>query len=74
MSDDIENYVQEVFNMNVEKVEEVQIRTDQYRAFKVTVDPALRDKLFMTDAWPEGIIVNKCYRRGALILTCVPNF
>ena len=64
-ADDIENYIQEVFNVKVEKVENIQIRTDQYRAYKVTVDLALRDKLFKPEAWPEGIVVNKFYRRSA---------
>ena len=64
-ADDIENYILEVFNVKVEKVENIQIRTDQYRAYKVTVDLALRDKLFKPEAWPEGIVVNKFYRRSA---------
>ena len=64
-ADDIENYIQEVFNVKVENVESLQIRTDQYKAFKITVDLALRDKLFTPEAWPEGIIVNKFYRRGS---------
>ena len=63
-TEDIQQYIKEVFNITVEKIENLQIRTDQYSAFKITIDLAVRDELFKPESWPEGIVVNKFYRRS----------
>ena len=63
-TEDIQQYIKEVFNITVEKIENLQIRTDQYSAFKITIDLAVRDELFKPESWPDGIVVNKFYRRS----------
>ena len=62
---DIEQYIRDVFDIAVKKIEILKIKTDEYNAFKVTVDLSERDNLFKPDLWPEGMIVNKFYKRGS---------
>lgn len=61
--DDIKDYIKENFNVVVQNVEPITIRSAEYNAFKVTVFSDERDKLFNADLWPEGMIVNKYYVR-----------
>ena len=61
----IEQYIKDVFGITVKKVEYLKIKTDEYNAFKVTVDLFERDNLFKPDLWPEGMVVNKFYKRGS---------
>ena len=62
-AENIKQYIEEVFNIMIEKIESLQIKTDQYNAFKITVDLEVRDELLKPESWPEGIVVNKFYRR-----------
>ena len=62
---DIESYIKDVFGMSVEKTENIKIRSDHFIAFKVTVLLEDRDKLFNSELWPEGMVVNKFYNRRA---------
>ena len=61
---DIEKYVKDTFDIIAQKVELVKIRSDQFHAFKITVFADERSKLFDAERWPEGIIINKFYKRG----------
>ena len=60
---DIESYIKDVFNVSVEKIENLKIKSDQFSAFKITVLLDERDKLFDCELWPEGMVVNKFYNR-----------
>ena len=62
---DIKQYIKEVFDIVVKKIEILKIKTDEYNAFKVTVNLSDRDTLFKPDLWPEGLVINKFYKRGS---------
>ena len=61
--DGIKDYVKDNFNINVQTVECLKIQSEHFNAFKVTVFMDERDILFNAELWPEGIIVNKFYKR-----------
>ena len=65
--DVIKNYIKETFNIDCNKVEKLQIKTDLYNAFKVTVSFTERDALFKPDMWPEDVVVKK-FLKGVKIL------
>ena len=62
---DIKQYIKEVFDIVDKKIEILKIKTDKYNAFKVTVNLSDRDTLFKPDLWPEGLVINKFYKRGS---------
>ena len=49
---DIKQYIKKVFDIVVKKIEILKIKTDEYNAFKVTVNLSDRDTLFKPDLWP----------------------
>lgn len=61
---DILDYVKNNFSVTVTKVEKLQIKTDLYNAFKITVFLVDREKLFNSELWPEDVIVNKFFNRS----------
>ena len=62
---DIRKFIKDVFDITVKKIEMLKIKTEEYNAFKVTVNLSERDHLFKPDLWPEGMVVNKFYKRGS---------
>ena len=60
----LSEYIKNSFHVNVEAVSQLDIRSDQFNAFKVTVKLSDRDKLFNAELWPEDILVNKFYSRS----------
>ena len=62
-TEEITQYIKDSFNVVVENIEVLKIRTDQFNAFKITVLSTEREKLFNSDLWPEGMVVNKYYNR-----------
>ena len=56
----IQNYV-DVVCLNIEKLE---IKTDLYNAFKITVLLSDRDLLFNSDLWPKEVVISKFYNRN----------
>lgn len=60
-TEDIVQHIKEMFNVTVINIESVEIRTDEHKAFKITVDRLARHTLFKPESWPEGVIVNKYY-------------
>jgi len=60
----IKDYIKETFNIVCYKVEKLQIKTDLYNAFKVTMSFSERDALFNSDMWPEDVVINKFYNRS----------
>lgn len=61
--DIIKDYISDNFEVKLWNIEELEIKTDKYKAFKVTVSLNERDKLFNSELWPEDIIVDKFYNR-----------
>ena len=61
--DDIKNFIQQSFEIEVFSVSKLDIFSDVYNAFKVCVKANVRDKLFDSDKWPEDIVVNKFYNK-----------
>ena len=61
--DVIKEYIKDNFNVIVQNIENVKIFSNDFNAFKITTFLDERDKLFNADLWPEGMIVNKFYRR-----------
>ena len=59
--EDITKYVNDNFEVDLLNVEQLKIKTERYRAFKITVHLGERDKLFASDMWPEDVIVDKFY-------------
>lgn len=62
--DVLRDYIKETFNIICNKVEKLQIKTELYNAFKVTVSLSEREALFKSDLWPEDIVINKFYNRS----------
>ena len=60
----LSEYINNSFHVNVEAVSQLDIRSDRFNAFKVTVKLSDRDKLFNAELWPEDILVNKFYSRS----------
>ena len=63
-SDNIKDYITDNFQVKVCNIEQLIIKTDQYKAFKVTVDLNDREKLFKPELWPEYVLVDKFYNRS----------
>ena len=61
--EEIKDYISVNFELNVLNMEQLVIKTDKYRAYKVTVNMNERDKLFNAELWPEDVIVDKFYNR-----------
>ena len=61
--DDIINYIKEVFIIDTLSVTKLEIKSEIFNAFKVSIKVTDRDKLFNAELWPEDIIVNKFYNR-----------
>ena len=61
---DIEQYVKEHIEINIVNIIELDIKTDRYKAFKITLAFNDREKLFSADLWPEDIVVDKFYNRS----------
>lgn len=68
----ISDYIKETFDITCSKVEKLQIKTDLYNAFKVTVSLTEREALFKSDMWPEDVIINKFYNRSKKSLENIP--
>lgn len=62
--EDIENYIKDVMGIEVRSVIELVIRSDDVKAFKVTLKLADREKLFNSELWPEDVVVDKFYNRS----------
>ena len=61
--DDIRNYIGEIFQINILNIEQLDIRSQDTKAFKITVYLDERDCLFNSESWPDGVIVNKYYKK-----------
>ena len=61
--EDIMKYVHDTFDIDYVAAKQLQIQTDLYNAFKVTVCLSDRDKLFNSSLWPEDVVINKYYNR-----------
>ena len=62
-ADNIKDYIKDNFKVTVQSIETVEIQSKMFNAFKVSVFLEDRDKLFNAELWPEGMIVNKFYKR-----------
>lgn len=62
-AENVDSYVRENFSINPVCVSRLDIRSNQYAAFKVNVRLNDRDKLFDESLWPQDIIVKKFYNR-----------
>lgn len=62
-SDDIKQYVSENFEVTLSDIKELSIKTDQYKAFKLSMSLGEREKVFNSELWPEGVIIDKFYNR-----------
>ena len=62
--ENIKEYVIDNFEIEIYNIEQLIIKTDLYKAFKVTVAIDDREKLFNAELWPEDIIVDKFYNRS----------
>ena len=61
--DDLIEYIRKTFNISVVNIAQLEIRSDNFIAFKVTVKAMEREKLFNADLWPEDLIVDKFYNK-----------
>ena len=62
-AENVSTYVKDVFAIDPIYVTKLNIRSDQYAAFKINVKVSDRDKLFDENLWPQDIIVKKFYNR-----------
>ena len=60
----IHDYIKDNFNVTCVKIEKLQIKTELYDAFKITVSLSDRDVLFNRDLWPEDVVISKFYNRN----------
>ena len=61
---DIEHYIKEHIKINIANIIELDIKTDRYKAFKITLAFNDIEKFFNSDLWPEDIVVDKFYNRS----------
>ena len=61
--DNIKDYIKDTFDVMIRSIEGVEIQSKQFNAFKITVLSEERETLFNAALWPEGMIVNKFYKR-----------
>lgn len=66
-AEDIQEHIRSVCGVK-SSVSEINIRSDEHRAYKVNVNILDRDKLFDSELWPENIIVDKFYNRSKSIM------
>ena len=62
-AESVASYVKDNFAVEPIHVFKMDIRSDQYAAFKINVRMSDRDKLFDENLWPQDIIVKKFYNR-----------
>ena len=60
---DINPYVNDTFNVEYLNIEKLEIKTEVFNAFKITVSLSDRDLLFKPNSWPEDVVVGKYYNR-----------
>lgn len=60
---DIKTYIKDVFNIDVINIEELEILSVNTKAFKITVYLDERECLFDSELWPEGVVVDKFYKK-----------
>ena len=53
-----------IFDIVVVNIVQLEIRSDNFIAFKVTVKAMEREKLFNAELWPEDLIVDKFYNKS----------
>lgn len=61
--DNIHEYVSNTFGVNIVDITKLEILSDKFSAFKITVRLQDREKLFQADLWPEDIVIDKFYNR-----------
>ena len=62
-AEEIKSYVESNFGIQTVSLMKLNIRSEIFNAFKITVKSNDRDKLFNAELWPEDIVVNKFYNR-----------
>ena len=62
-SEAIKEYVKNNFSIDILEITKLDIKAENYNAFKVTVNFSDRNALFNGNNWPCGIIINKYYNR-----------
>lgn len=60
----ISEYIKDTFNVKLESIVQLEIKSDRVSAFKVTVNLSDREKLFNGELWPENIVVDKFYNKS----------
>ena len=65
--DEINKYIQSTFDVKVINTEKLSINNNTYNCFKVNIQIQDREKLFDSNMWPQGVIVNKFYLRKSKI-------
>ena len=61
--DNIKEYIKDTFDVMARSIEGVEIQSKQFNSFKITVVTEERETLFNAALWPEGMIVNKFYKK-----------
>ena len=56
--DDIMEHIRDVISIDIIDIKKLVIRSDEFNAFKITVNAVDRDKLLNGDMWPEEVIVD----------------
>ena len=62
-TEDICDYIKRNFEIDVHKVIKLDIKSENYNCFKVNINLKDREKLFSSELWPEGVVVNKFYSK-----------
>ena len=60
----LKSYIEDNFKIKLIAIQQLTIKSDLYRCFKVKVNLVDKDVLFNSEMWPEGVQVNKYYRRS----------
>ena len=63
-SNALNSYIEDNFKIKLIEIQQLTIKSDLYRCFKVKVNLVDKDVLFNSEMWPEGVQVNKYYRRS----------
>jgi hypothetical protein len=54
--DQVKNYIEDFLKDNLIEIENVPIRTTNYKAFKITTSIKHKERMYNAASWPQGIV------------------
>ena len=61
--ENIKNYVRETFNVNINSIEKLEVKTTRHNAYKMLIETNDLKNIYNAESWPENIIVHKFFNK-----------